>query len=70
MFAIFIHSDVHFCLRTHPTKGENAYATQHREKRFYYIPDTVLPTVVGSKEDIVSVLMPPPPLWSFKRDGS
>lgn len=31
MFAIFIHSDVHFCLRTHPTKGENAYATQHRK---------------------------------------
>lgn len=36
MFAIFIHADVHFCLRTHPTKGENAYATQCREKRPKY----------------------------------
>ena len=31
MFAIFIHSDVRFCLRTHPTKGENAYVRQRRK---------------------------------------
>lgn len=60
MFAIFIHSDVRFCLRIHLTKGENAYATQHRKKdpniisiHFYLV--TYFHSIFKSKKKIKEI---------------